>query len=347
MTLVTRSLLERLPKAELHCHLDGSVRPETLIELGREYGVPMPRDDADALREYMVVRDARNLEDYLSRFATTLSVMQTAESLERIAYELAEDAWREGVWYLETRFAPNLNAREGLTPAQALESTITGLTRAEREHGIVARVIVCALRTLPPTSSLDMARLAVDFKDRGVVGFDLAGAESSNPPSIHAGAFSLARANGVACTCHAGEGDGAASVRDAIQSCCVHRIGHGTRLIEDGQLTEYVNDRRITVEVCLTSNVQTRATASLEAHPFPQYVKRGLNVVLNTDNRLMSGTTLTDEYELAARHLGVDFDDLARVALNGFESAFLPYHERQLLVSRARTAIAALRGAPA
>jgi adenosine deaminase len=347
MTLVTRSLLERLPKAELHCHLDGSVRAETLIELGREHGVPMPRDDADALREYMVVRDARNLEDYLARFATTLSVMQHAESLERIAYELATDAWREGVWYLETRFAPNLNTRDGLTSAQALEAAITGLAKAEREHGIVARVIVCALRTLPPTSSLEMARLAVDFRDNGVVGFDLAGAEVSNLPSAHAEAFAHARAHGLACTCHAGEGAGAASVRDAIQSCCVDRIGHGTRLIEDGALTDYVNDRRITVEVCLTSNVQTRATASLETHPFPQYLKRGLNVVLSTDNRLMSGTTLTDEYELAARQLGVDFDDLSRVALNGFESAFLSYHERQTLVSRAQTAIASLRGAPA
>ena len=344
MTLVTRSLLERLPKAELHCHLDGSVRPETLIELGREYGVAMPRDDAESLREYMIVRDARTLEDYLSRFATTLSVMQTAESLERIAYELATDAWREGVWYLETRFAPNLNAREGLSSAQALDAAIKGLAKAEREHGIVSRVIVCALRTLPPSSSLEMARLAVDFRDSGVVGFDLAGAESSNPPSVHAEAFAHARAHNVACTCHAGEGDGAASVRDAIQSCCVHRIGHGTRLIEDGELTDYVNDRRIAVEVCLTSNVQTRATASLEAHPFPEYVRRGLNVVLNTDNRLMSGTTLTDEYELASRHLGVAFDDLARVALNGFESAFLPFPEREVLISRARSAIDSLRG---
>jgi len=344
MTPVNRSVLERLPKAELHCHLDGSVRPETLLDLGREYGVAMPRYDAESLRDYMVVRDARNLEDYLSRFATTLSVMQTAESLERIAYELATDSWREGVWYLETRFAPNLNTRGGLTSAQALKAAIKGLAKAEREYGIVSRVIVCGLRTLPPTASMDMARLAVDFRNSGVVGFDLAGAESSNPPSVHAEAFAHARAHGVACTCHAGEGDGAASVRDAIQSCCVDRIGHGTRLIEDGALTDYVNDRRITIEVCLTSNVQTRAAKSIEDHPLREYMSRGLNVVLNTDNRLMSGTTLTDEYHLAANNLGLGFDDLARVALNGFESAFLPWNEREALALRARTAIDALRG---
>ncbi len=344
MTLVTRSLLERLPKAELHCHLDGSVRPATLLELGREYGIAMPRDDVEALRDFMVVRDAVRLEDYLLRFETTLSVMQTADALERIAYELAEDAAREGVWYLEVRFAPNLNTRGRLSAAAAIESAVKGLQRAEREHGIVSRVLVCALRTQSPVASLDLAMLAVDFQGRGVVGFDLAGAEHGNPASRHAGAFHHARANNLPCTCHAGEGDGASSVHDAIHGCCATRIGHGTRLIEDPALTGYVNDRRIAVEVCLTSNVQTRATASIEDHPLPEYLRRGLNVVLNTDNRLMSGVTLVDEYEVAARRLGFSFDDLARIALNGFESAFLPWAEREALVARARAAIETLRG---
>lgn len=342
--LVTRSLLERLPKAELHCHLDGSVRPDTLLELGREYGVAMPRDDAEALRDYMVVRDAHNLEEYLTRFATTLSVMQAGESLERVAYELAMDAAAEGIWYLEVRFAPNLCTRGGLTAARALESAIIGLSRAEREYGIVSRVLVCGLRTLPPSSSLEMARLAVDFHGRGVAGFDLAGAEFGNPASAHAEAFSHARAHDLPCTCHAGEGDGAGSVREAVHACCANRIGHGTRLIEDAELTAYVNDRRIAIEICLTSNVQTRAAASLETHPLPEYVRRGLNVVLSTDNRLMSGVTLTDEYVIASTSLGLEFNDLARMALNGFESAFLPFAERQVLLERARSAIDALRG---
>src|SRR6187397_3428821 len=303
MTVVTRSLLERLPKAELHCQLDGSVRPETLLELGREYRVSMPRDDAEALREHMIVRDAHNLEEYLARFAVTLSVMQTAEALERIAYELVADAAKEGVWYLEVRFAPNLNTRGGLSSAHALEAAIRGLSKAEREHGIISRVLVCALRTQPTDSSLEMARLAVDFHGRGVVGFDLAGAEHGHPASVHAEAFSFARAHDVPCTCHAGEGDGAGSVRDAVHTCCASRIGHGTRLIEDAELTDFVNDRRIAIEICLTSNVQTRAAASLESHPLPEYLRRGLNVVLNTDNRLMSGVTLTDEYLLASRDL--------------------------------------------
>jgi adenosine deaminase len=345
MTAITRSLLERLPKAELHCHLDGSVRPGTLLELGRDQGVPMPRDDVEALRDYMIVRDAHNLEEYLTRFTTTLSVMQTAESLERIAYELAEDASREGVWYLEVRFAPNLNAVGGLSAGQALESAIKGLARAEREYGIVARVLVCALRTLPPSSSLEMAKLAAEYRGRGVVGFDLAGAEHGHPASVHAEAFRHARSHDLPCTCHAGEGDGAASVRDAIHACCASRIGHGTRLIEDAELTDFVNDRRIAIEVCLTSNVQTHAVRSLEMHPLPEYLRHGLNVVLNTDNRLMSGVSLTDEYMVASSKLDVGFDDLARMALNGFESAFLPWSERQALLARATSTIDSLRRA--
>lgn len=343
MTALTRGLLERLPKAELHCHLDGSLRPETLLELGRAGRVPLPRDDADALREFMVVRDARSLEDYLARFETTLSVMQDAESIERIAFELAEDAAREGVWYLEARFAPMLNTRRGLTAGQAVEAALAGLGRARREHGIEARVLVCALRTLPPETSLEMARLAVEYRDDGVVGFDLAGAEAGHPPSAHAEAFRYAREHDVPCTCHAGEGDGAGSVREAVHACCAARVGHATRLVEDERLMAFVTDRRIALECCLTSNVQTRAIPSLEAHPLPAYLARGMNVVLNTDNRLMSGTTLTDEYELAARGLGLDFDALARIALNGFASAFLPWAEREALVRRAGAAIDALR----
>jgi adenosine deaminase len=341
--ITDRELLRRLPKAELHCHLDGSVRPETLVELAREYRVQMPTTDPDVLRDYMLVRDARNLEEYLERFSVTLSVMQTADSLERIAYELAEDAGREGVRYIEVRYAPVLNVEHGLSLERAVEAPLRGLARAEREHGVVGRVIVCAIRNMSPAVSLDLARLAVAFKGRGVVGFDLAGGEAGNPASLHAPAFFYAREHDLACTCHAGEGDGADSVRQAVHVCGAHRIGHATRLLEDASLTEYLNDRRIALEICLTSNVQTRAAASYETHPFREYFDRGLNVVLNTDNRLMSGTTLVDEYAHAARHLDFSFDELCTVALNGFESAFLPYAERQALVAQARAEIEALR----
>lgn len=339
---VTRDLLRRLPKAELHCHLDGSLRADTMLELSRAQGVRPPRDDAAALAEYMRISDARNLEDYLTRFDHTLAVMQEADAIERIAFELAEDAAGEGVWYLEARFCPILNTKRGLTPEETIHAAMRGLARAEREHGIVGRVIVCALRTMPPSVALELAQLAVELRDHGVVGFDLAGAEKGHPATEHVEAFTHARTYELACTCHAGEGAGAESVRDAVHGCCIQRIGHGTTLIEDERLTAYVNDRRIAVEVCLTSNVQTRAVPSYEAHPARIYVERDLNVVLGTDNRLMSGITLTDEYEHAARRLGLDFAALSRIARNGFESAFLPWPERRRLIARAERAIAKL-----
>jgi adenosine deaminase len=339
---IDRDLLRRLPKAELHCHLDGSVRAETMLYLAREYGVDMPKSTAAELREFMLARDARNLDDYLARFDVTLSVMQHADALERIAYELAQDAHADGVLYLEVRFSPILNIRAGLQMHDVVESVVRGLARAERELGIMSRVIVCALRHLDPSVSLELARLAVAYEPRGVVGFDLAGGEQDNPASRHAGAFDYARSHDLACTCHAGEGDGAASIREAIHTCGAHRVGHGTRLFEDRALLDFVNDRRIPIEICITSNVQTRATASYATHPVRQYFDAGLNVVLNTDNRLMSGTTLTDEYHHAACALRFTLPELARIALNGFESAFLSLHDRQTLVARARERLVSL-----
>jgi adenosine deaminase len=343
VTAIDHALLRRLPKAELHCHLDGSVRPQTLLDLAREYGVVMPRADAAGIGAFMTVHDARNLEEYLARFEVTLSVMQHAAALERIAFELVEDAHRDGVLYLETRFAPVLNVRAGLAVQDVVESVAKGLARGERQFGVISRVIVTALRNLEPAVSVEMARLAIACRDRGVVGFDLAGGEAGNPASWHSAAFAFARSHDMACTCHAGEGDGAESVRQAVQTCCAHRVGHGTRLYEDPALMDYVNERRIPIEICLTSNVQTRAAPSYAAHPLRRYYDAGINVVLNTDNRLMSATTLTDEYAHAATHLRFTFAELAKMALNGFESAFLPAPDRARLIERARKSIAELQ----
>jgi len=347
MPIIHSELLRRLPKAELHCHLDGSVRPETLIELGREYKQAMPRDDADALREYMRVDDARSLEDYLARFDVTLSVMQSADALERIAYELSIDAARDGVRYLEVRYAPVLNIRHGLSLGEAVEAPLRGLQRAERDGGAMGRVIVCGLRHMSPEVSIELARLAVGYKHRGVVGFDLAGGELGNPASPHAAAFAYAREHDLACTCHAVEGADASYVREAVHICGANRIGHATRLFEDESLTQYVNDRRIPLEICLTSNVQTRAVESYQEHPLRQYFDRGMSVVLNTDNRLMSGTTLTDEYAHAATTLGFSFDELCEIALNSFASAFIPWEERERLITAAQIEIGLLRGGAA
>ena len=340
--MLNREFLRALPKAELHCHLDGSVRPTTLIELGREYGKPMPVADPEMLYEHMVVRDAHNLEEYLARFTVTLSVMQHADALQRIAYELMEDAAHDGVRYIEIRYSPILNTTAGLSLGEAVEAPLRGIARAERALPIIGRVVVCALRHLSPDISLELARLAVAYKAQGVVGFDLAGAECGHPAVAHSAAFAYARRHDLAVTVHAGEGDGAESVRQAVHECGANRIGHATRLIEDPALAQYVNDRRIALEICLTSNVQTRVAAAYEVHPLRAYYDRGMNVVLNTDNRLMSGTTLTEEYAHAAEHLEFTMDELSGIALNGFASAFLPWEERQRLLADAERDIAAL-----
>ena len=338
------SKLRQLPKAELHCHLDGSMRPGTLLDLAREHRIQLPRQTAEELREFMRVDDAQSLEDYLRRFDVTISVLQSEEALERVAYELAEDAADDGVRYIEVRNAPILNVVQGLTLVQAVEAPLRGLRRAEKDFGITARFIICGLRQFPPENSLELARLAVEFKNDGVVAFDLAGGEKGNPASRHAEAFRYAREHNLAVTVHAGEGDGAESVREAVHACGANRIGHGTRLIEDPELTDYVNDRRIALEVCLTSNVQTRVADSYATHPLREYFDRGLNVTLNTDNRLMSATTLTDEYVNAAEHLGFTVEELAGIALNGFESAFLPWEDRLMLIEEVSEKIDELIG---
>jgi adenosine deaminase len=332
VTAISRDLLRLLPKAELHCHLDGSVRPQTLLDLAAERDVVLPGHSAAQLHDYMIVRDATDLEDYLSRFSVTLSVMQDAEALERIARELVVDAAHDGVRYIEIRYSPILNTQDGLSLDEAVEAPLRGIAAGTFETGTVGRLIICAMRHLDPSVSSELARLAVAYRHHGVVGFDLAGGELGHPANRHVESFAYARSHDLAVTVHAGEGDGADSVRQAVHVCGANRIGHATRLFEDQSLTQYVNDRRIPLEICLTSNVQTRVVQSYEAHPLRSYYKHGQVVVLNTDNRLMSGVTLIDEYAHAASLLGFTFRELAQVARNGFESAFASWHERRTML---------------
>ena len=332
MTL-TKDLVHRLPKVELHVHLDGCLRPQTMLELAREQGVRLPAADPAGLARAVYVRHAKSLEEYLERYTITLSVMQTPQALERIACEFVLDSAVENVRYVEVRYCPALHT-PALTLTQAVEAPLAGLKRGERESGTVARLIVCGLRTLPPRVSLDLARLAVDYASDGVVAFDLAGAERGHPAKDHAAAFEHARAHGLACTCHAGEGDGPDSIRQALDQCGAQRIGHGTRLWEDPALEEIVRERQIPLEACVTSNVHTGTVREAAQHPLKRYLGLGCLLTLNTDSRLMDGITLSDEYWLAHRALGLDRAGLDRLVLNAARSAFLPEAEKQRLVER-------------
>lgn len=320
--------LTALPKAELHVHLDGSLRPATMLELAQERGVDLPVNTAEALEAYMVARDATSLEEYLERFALTLSVMQDAEALERIARELVLDHATENVRWVEIRFCPQLNTRQGLALDEVLDAALRGMRRAEaevREGGgsIDSAIIVCGLRSHSAAMTSETAEAAVAYSQRGVCGFDLAGPEDGHPVADHRDAADRAHVGGLPITLHAGEGFGTQSIRQALDIGHAVRIGHGTRLGEDPGLLAEIRERRIPLEVCLTSNVQTGVVPSMEAHPAREYLRAGVPIVLSTDNRLISGVTLVDEYRNARDALGMSWAELVSVARAGFEFAFV------------------------
>ncbi|MEW5849221.1 MAG: adenosine deaminase [Myxococcota bacterium] len=345
--VVTRELLLALPKTDLHCHLDGSLRLDTMIELAKQQGVELPGPGKDVLAKALHVgENCKSLVEYLQAFAFTLSVLQTDEALERCAFELAEDAHRENVRYIEVRFGPSLHTDGGLRQTAIVEAVLAGLRRAEQKYGVRSGVIVCALRHDPPEVTFRLAELAVAYKNKGVVGFDLAGGEAGNPAKHHAEAFSLILNNNLNCTVHAGEAYGPESIQQAIHYCGAHRIGHGTRLVENGDLLNYVNDHRTPLEICISSNVQTNTVKDFKTHPLRFFFDYGVRVTINTDNRLITNTTVTDELWLAHQHCGFDLDDLKVLIIQGFKSAFLPFRAKAELLRQVNQEIAQITGTP-
>lgn len=339
--VLTRDLIARLPKAELHVHFDGSLRPETIIDLAGAEGIRLPHSDPEALRRYMLVDDARDLEEYLQRFTITIALLQTSEAIERVAYEIVEDAARDNLLYIEVRYCPALSTERGLSIDEVMDAQLRGFSRGERDFGVVTRAINCSLRNFDPQVSIEIAECSVAFRDRGVVGFDLAGGEAGRPPGLHREAFDIARRGYLGITVHAGEAAGPESIAEAIFTCNANRLGHGTRLYQDPELRDYVRDRRILIETNITSNLQTHAVARASDHPVRDYFDRGLKVTLSTDSWLMSGVSLTDEYWLAHTELGFSRKEIELMIFNAFRGAFISRPERQALLKRARSGLAA------
>ena len=338
MSLDTATI-RSLPKVLLHEHLDGSMRPQTIIELAKDARyTKLPTADATALADWFYQGAYRgDLGGYLEGFAHTIAVTQTPEALERVAYEQVEDLKNDGVVYFETRFAPVFHTKKGLTHMDVVSAVLKGLERGRKDFKIPTGLIVCAMRNMK--MSLEMAELAVDFRDRGVVGFDLAGEEGGYPPKKHVDAFHYIQRQNFNITVHAGEGYGKESIWQAIQYCGAHRIGHGTRLIDDiavsngggvklGGLAQYVLDKRIPLEICLSSNVHTGAIPTIADHPFKVLYREQFRVTLNTDNRLMSRTTMSNEFQVAMETFGLGLDDFEKITINSMKSCFLPYSER-------------------
>jgi adenosine deaminase len=290
----------------------------------------------------MLVDDARDLEDYLKRFEVTIALLQDPEAIERVAYEMVEDAKADGLRYLEVRYCPTLSTRRGLTVEDAVAAEWRGLQRGENDFGVGVGIINCALRHHDPAESLDLARRSVALKHQGVVGFDIAGGEAGRPAKAHAEAFRVAREGLLGVTVHAGEAAGPESVAEAIFDCGADRIGHGTRLHEDPALEGYVRDRRVVIEVNLTSNVQTRAVPSISAHPLRGYLDRGLAVMLNSDSWLMSGTTCSHEYWLAHTELGVSRLELNTMIFTSFLGSFQSWPEKQRLMQQVTAEVLSL-----
>ena len=333
MTPITFDLLNRLPKVELHCHLDGCLRPQSMLEVANQDGISLPYSDIMELDSFLRIGKKRGtLEDYLKRFDITLSVMQTPESLVRFSYELIEDVARENVRYIEVRYSPILHTNHGMTLKDAIESVLKGLKKGKRDFGVKSGIIVCGIRSISPAISLKLADLSVQYKNRGVVGFDLAGAEENFPAKEHREAFYLIRNNNINATIHAGEAYGPTSIHQAIHQCGANRIGHGTRLKEDKDLMQYVNDHRIPLEICLTSNWQTKSVRSLKYHPLKFYYEQGIRVTLNTDNRLMSDTTMAKEMMLAHKLFGFTLHDFKEITIMAMKSAFIHSKERKTMI---------------
>jgi len=328
---LTRELIGRLPKAELHVHLDGSLRPETMVELARTAKVELPTRDPVALRKHMLVDDVATLEDYLARFDLTIPLLQDPEAIERVAYEMVEDAARDNLRYLEVRYCPLLSTRQGLSLDEVVQAEWRGLQRGKKDFGVPSRIINCSLRHYEPERSIQIAEHSVRCRDHGVVALDLAGGEAGRPPGIHGEAFDIAVRGLLHVTVHAGEAAGPESIAEAIHRCHAERIGHGTRLHEDPDLQAYVRDRELLIETNVTSNLQTRAVARASEHPVRRYFDAGLAVTLCTDSWLMSGVSLTDEYWLAHRELGFTREEIDEMILNACAGSFLPQPEREAL----------------
>jgi adenosine deaminase len=341
-------IVRRAPKALLHDHLDGGLRPQTIVELAAETGYDkLPTTDADELGRWFVeAADSGSLVRYLETFAHTVGVMQTPAALARVARECAEDLAADGVVYAEVRFAPELHVERGLALPEVVEAVLDGFRQGEAAaaaagNPIRVGTLLTAMRTA--ARSREIAELVVAYRDAGVVGFDIAGAEAGYPPSRHQDAFDYVRGESCHITIHAGEAFGLPSIHEAVAFCGCDRLGHGVRIVDDitvdasgeatlGRLARYVRDQRIPLEMCPTSNVQTGAAPSYAEHPIGLLTELRFRVTVNTDNRLMSGTSMSKEMLALSEAFGWGLDEMRWVTINALKSAFIPFPDRLALI---------------
>ncbi len=347
-TTLTLDMIRQAPKALLHDHLDGGLRPATVLDIAGQVGYDgLPATDVEGLAAWFrTASTSGSLERYLEPFSHTVAVMQTSEALYRVAYECVEDLAADSVVYAEVRFAPELHIGRGLSFDDVLDAVLAGFAAGEKDcaakgRPITVRCLVTAMRHA--AVSREIAELAIRFRDRGVVGFDIAGAEAGHPPTRHLNAFEYMRDHNARFTIHAGEAFGLPSIHEAIAFCGADRLGHGVRIADDididpdgtvqlGRLASILRDKRIPLELCPSSNVQTGAAASIADHPFDLLARARFRVTVNTDNRLMSDTTMSLEMHRLVEAFGYGWSDLARFTINAMKSAFIPFDERLAII---------------
>ncbi len=335
--------IRRVPKVLLHDHLDGGLRPSTIVEIADAEGyAALPSEDPAALAAWMRRgADRHDLVLYLETFAHTVGVMQSASALSRVARECAEDLADDGVVYAEVRFAPELHLSGGLSLDEVVEAVLSGLSEGSTGRPISVGVLLTAMRTA--ARSLEIAELAIRWRDRGVCGFDIAGAEAGYPPTRHLDAFEQVRRENFHLTIHAGEAFGLPSIWEALQLCGAERLGHGVRIVDDvdvspqgetrlGRLAALVRDRRVPLELCPTSNVHSGAVPSIAEHPIGLLARLGFRVTVNTDNRLMSDTSVSAEFAGLVDAFGWGWHEIREVTIDAMRSAFLPYDERAAMI---------------
>lgn len=323
-----------IPKIELHCHIDGSIRPSTILDIAVRENMDIPTTDLNEFLEYVrAPKECNSLNEYLQRFGYPNMVMQSKENIERITYEVMVDAHNDNIKYIELRFAPLLHMNKGLTADEVIESSISGISKATKEFGIIGNLILCCMRHEDPSRSILLVEIAKKYLNRGVVAIDLAGNEHDFAPELHSEAFDLAKEYGFNITIHAGETGKSENIIKSINLLHASRIGHGVNCMDNADALNLVKKKHITLEMCPTSNIQTKAVTSYGNHPIATFHKDGVNVNISTDNRTVSNITLTGEYEILSNIDFFDHDDYKSIYLNSVNASFADAKTKEALKS--------------
>lgn len=322
-------VIKRLPKVDLHVHLDGSVNPQTVLELAEKQGITLPKKTVNELKPYLEVNEScMTLSEYLNKFDLVAKVLQTKEALERVGYELVARAKEQNYKYIEVRFGPQLHRVKGLSVPEVIEAVIRGLTKGELTYRVKARAIVCCMRHQPTELNKEVVHAASTFLGKGLVGIDLAGDESAYPTYLFREVFQLANKYELPVTIHAGEASGSENIKEAVHNLGASRIGHGVRLKDDPSLFNEIIRRQIPLEMCPISNIQTKAASSWETYPIRDYFNQGVKITVHTDNITVSNTTLSKEFAVLMEHFDFSIKELNQLTMNAIDAAFLDFNDK-------------------